>query len=104
MLACSRENFMKLQVLLVEDDPGDMEAFKRDFPPVFHEFGHEVDLHTAESFETAATLVDERSRRFDLILSDTYRGEQKKHDEAVLDMVSKYRGDRFRPLLVFSAS
>jgi hypothetical protein len=95
---------MKLQVLLVEDDMGDMNAYRRDFPPVFREFGHDVDFHPAETFEKAAEMVDDRSRRFDLILSDTYRGAHARHDAAVLDMVDKYRGSRFCPLVVFSAS
>jgi hypothetical protein len=95
---------MKLQVLLVEDNTDDMASFKRDLPPVFTEFGHEADFHTAETFEDAAAMIDDRSRRFDLILSDTYKGEHRNHDAAVLDMVRKYRGNRFCPLVVFSAS
>ena len=88
---------MKLQVLLVEDTADDMTAFKRDFPPIFVEAGHEVDLHTAETFEKAEELIRDRSRRFDLILSDTYRGEHKNLDDAVTAMVKKYREGRFCP-------
>ncbi len=95
---------MQLQVLLVEDNADDMAAFRRDFPPVFAEFGHEAEFHAAETFEKATELIDDRSRRFDLILSDTYRGEHRNRDAAVVAMVNKYRGGRFCPLVVFSAS
>jgi hypothetical protein len=95
---------MRLQVLLVEDEPVDMAAYLRDLPRVFVECGHEADFHSAETFERAAALIDDRSRRFDLILSDTYRGPLAQHDAAVIDMVNKYRGSRFCPLVVFSAS
>src|SRR5262249_8267989 len=44
-------------------------------------------------------------RRYDLILSDTYRGPVNKGgDAAVLEMVEVYRQGRFCPLVVFSAS
>jgi len=95
---------MDLQVLLVEDDPDDMRSFLRDFPSLFAELGIDAKLHAVDSFEEANRLIDDRSRRFDLILSDTYRGEQKKGDAAVIDMVNRYRGSRFCPLVVFSAS
>ncbi len=59
---------MDLQVLLVEDEPGDMEAYCRDFPPIFQEFNIQATLHPAATFEDAALLVKDRSRRFDLEL------------------------------------
>ncbi len=36
--------------------------------------------------------------------ADTYRGELKNRDAAVIDMVNKYRSGRLCPLVVFSAS
>jgi len=78
---------MNLQVLLVEDEPSDMTAYRRDFPPVFQEFNIQVSLHPAATFEDATPLVEDRSRRFDLVLSDAYRGAQSKGDAAVMDMV-----------------
>src|SRR5687768_6887430 len=95
---------MKLQVLLVEDNPQEMRAFLRDFPRVFEAAGIEATLHKADTFEQAMELIGDEHRRFDLILSDTYRGEQKKGDAAVIEMVNQYRGKRFCPLVVFSAS
>jgi len=95
---------MDLQVLLVEDESSDMEAYCRDFPPIFQEFDVQVTIHPAATFEDAALLVKDRSRRFDLVLSDVYRGELSKGDAAVIDMVNVYRGTRFCPLIIFSAS
>lgn len=95
---------MTLQVLLVDDEPADLRSFERDFPKVFREAGFESTLHPVETFDEAFRLVDDRSRRFDLIMSDTYRGEHKRHDAAVIELVNRYRGSRFCPIIVFSAS
>src|SRR5262249_37635272 len=95
---------MNLQVLVVEDEVADMKALLRDLPPVFQKAGVDATLHPATTFEEATALIADPHRRYDLILSDTYRGEQKKGDAAVLDMVATYRAGRFCPLVVFSAS
>jgi hypothetical protein len=95
---------MRLQVLLVEDSADDMRQLLRDLPAVFGANGLDVDVHPAVSFEVAKTMLGDRSRRYDLILSDTYRGAQSRGDAAVLDMVNDFRGNRFCPLIVFSAS
>jgi hypothetical protein len=95
---------MKLQVLLVEDDPEYMALLKRSLPEVFNQRQLEATLHEAATFEVANTMIDDPSRRFDLILSDTFRGEHKYHDVAVMAMIAKYKAGRFSPLVVFSAS
>jgi hypothetical protein len=91
-------------VLLVEDDTEYMALLKRPLPDVFNARGIEVTLHEAPTFEAADAMIDDPSRRFDLILSDTFRGEHKNHDVAVKAMIDKYRAGRFCPLVVFSAS
>jgi CheY-like chemotaxis protein len=95
---------MKLQVLIVEDDPDYMDLLKRSLPDLFIDRGFKATLHEAPTFEAADGMIDDPSRRFDLILSDTFRGEHSKHDAAVLSMIAKYRAGRFCPLIVFSAS
>jgi hypothetical protein len=95
---------MDLNVLLVEDDPSDMKAFVRDLPEVFTSVGITAKLLTAETFEKAFGLIDSSEIRFDLIISDTFRGQLRDRDAAVIQMVNKYRGKRFCPLVVFSAS
>jgi hypothetical protein len=95
---------MELNVLLVEDDPHDMKTYLRDFPPVFEAAGLTVKFEPAEEFEKAKELIKTSYVRFDLILSDTFRGELKNLDAAVIDMVKNYRQGRFCPLVVFSAS
>jgi len=95
---------MNLQVLLVEDEPRDLETFKRDLPAAFLASNVPATIHAAPSFEEAMTLITDPSRRFDLILSDTFRGAHARGDAAVLEMVERYRSGRFCPLVVFSAS
>ena len=95
---------INLNVLLVEDDPHDLETYVRDFPSVFEECGISPTIHPQGNFEAALALVRATHIRFDLILSDTFRGDQKNRDAAVVAMVENYRAGRFCPLIVFSAS
>jgi|SRR5579862_2068923 len=93
-----------LQVLLVEDEQRDREAYMRDLPLVFKSAGVPAQIHPVSDFDEAKRLASDPSRRYDLILSDTYRGDQQRGDAAVIDLVNGYRGTRFCPLIVFSAS
>jgi hypothetical protein len=95
---------MALNVLLVEDEPSDMTAYRRDLPAVFRDAGVPAELHPAETFDRAYELIDSTHIRYDMILSDTYRGNLKNGDAAVIDMVNRYRKGRFCPAVVFSAS
>src|SRR4051812_6478726 len=95
---------MKLNVLLVDDDPGDLLTYLRDFPEVFRSCGVDATFYPTESFDEALRQVESSHIRYDLILSDTFRGDQKNRDAAVIAMVQRYRAGRFCPLVVFSAS
>lgn len=95
---------IKLNVLLVEDNTHDMKTYIRDFPEVFLECGVDVEFHPIIDFDKALALIKSTHIRFDLILSDTYRGDQKNRDAAVIAMVQEYKSGRFCPLIVFSAS
>lgn len=96
---------VKLQVLLVEDETEDLRAYERDFPKVFQNKNVEVDIHTCADFDEANELVSSPSRRFDLVVSDTYKGDHKNLDAAVLKMVEKHRQSRrFCPLVVYSSA
>ena len=95
---------MNLNVLLVEDDPHDLETYCRDFPEVFRTSDIDATIHPTGSFKDALRLIGSSHIRYDLILSDTFRGDQKNRDAAVVTMVENYRAGRFCPLIVFSAS
>ncbi len=92
-----------LQVLLVDDDAGDLESYARDLAPIFVECGLEATIHKSGTFEEALASARDPHRRFDLILSDTYRGEPAKGDAAVVAMVAEYRAGKFTPVVVFSS-
>jgi len=94
---------MALQVLLVEDEPQDMSDLRDALPGFFKDHNIEVDLHECPSFERAFALVNDPVRRFDLIVSDTYRGDTRKGDAQALNMVEIYREGRFCPLVVYSS-
>lgn len=94
---------MEIDILLVEDNPQDMQSYLRDFPAVFKASNVAATIHTAETFEKAMEYIKSAHVRFDLIVSDTYRGHQRDRDAAVISMVKEYRCGRFCPLIVFSA-
>ncbi len=94
---------MKLQVLLVEDYKEDMEQFTRDLPSTFESQGYEVNIDPKDTFESGLRAANDPLTRYDLVISDTYRGAHKDLDAAVLDMINKYRQGKFCPLIVMSS-
>lgn len=92
-----------LQVLLVEDDPNDLSLYIRDLPDVFGNQSVGVNLHPCSEFEDAITRAANPAYRYDLIISDTYKGETKLADAKVLELVERYRGTRLCPLVVYSS-
>lgn len=94
---------MELSVLLVEDNPDEMKQFLRDIPGVFK--AKEIDAHIDAkfSFEDAFAAVQSIHSRYDLIISDTYRGDPRtSHDASVIWMIDEYRKGKFAPIVVFS--
>src|ERR1700731_4653668 len=94
---------MLLQVLLVEDEPIDLKTYKESFPEIFKKNNVDVTLHACERFEEALTLASDPLRRYDMIISDTYKGPTGNADAEVLKLVTAYRGSRFCPLVVYSS-
>lgn len=93
----------RLQVLLVEDEPDDLEQYVRDFPAVFESRGINADIHPCEDFEEAFANASNPLHRYDLIVSDTYRGDHRNQDAQVVQMLNMYRGTRFCPLVIYSS-
>jgi hypothetical protein len=94
---------MLLQVLLVEDEPVDLKAYEASLPEAFQKNQVEVALHACERFEEALTLASDPLRRYDMIVSDTYKGPTGNADAEVLKLVRAYRGFRFCPIVVYSS-
>ena len=93
---------MNLHVLLVEDDVGDRNQLVRDLPGVFAEKGIEAKIDVKESFEDGMSAATDSTVRYDLVISDTYRGPVRDRDAAVVRMVEEYRGGKFCPLIIIS--
>lgn len=93
----------RLQVLLVEDEPEDLRQYERDFPSVFSSCEVEADIHPCVSFDDAFERTSNPLYRYDLIISDTYKGSIQNRDAQVMQMVNDYRGTRFCPLVVYSS-
>jgi hypothetical protein len=94
---------MALQVLLVEDEPADLKAYEKDFPDTFQKHNASATLHPCGDFDEAIKLTSDPLRRYDMIISDTYRGPAKNLDADVLKLVGSYRGSKFCPLVVYSS-
>jgi hypothetical protein len=92
-----------LQVLLVEDDQSDLKQYLRDLPDVFEAQEVEATLHPCGEFEEAIQRAANPALRYDLIISDTYKGETRLGDAKVLELVNRYRGARLCPLVVYSS-
>ena len=90
-------------MLLVEDDGQYLEQFTRDFPGLFESRGINVNIDGQSTFEDGLRAVRNPHIRYDLIVSDTYRGEQANHDVAVLEMIREYKNGKFTPIVVFSS-
>ena len=93
----------RLQVLLVEDELDDLKQYERDFPNVFSAYHVEADIHPCSNFDEAFALMSNPLYRYDLIISDTYRGPTQNRDAQVMRMVKDYRGTRLCPLVVYSS-
>lgn len=94
---------MELNVLLVEDDPKDLEQYTRDLPDVFKANGIDVTIDAMSKFEDAYDAIKNPHIRYDLVISDTYRGDHKNHDAAVMDMIAEYKKGKFCPIIVYSS-
>lgn len=94
---------MALQVLLVEDEPADLKAYQKDFPETFQQNNASATLHPCGDFDEAIKLTSDPLRRYDMVISDTYRGPAKNLEADVLKLVAAYRGSKFCPLVVYSS-
>ena len=94
---------MRLQVLLVEDNADDLAQFSRDLPDFFASLNHPADIHPMDSFDDALEAARNPLTRYDLVISDTYRGDHQDQDAAVLQMIQEYRNGIFCPLIVMSS-
>jgi hypothetical protein len=87
----------------MEDEPDDLRQFCRDLPDVFSSRGLQADLYPCDTFEEAERMATSPLYRFDLIISDTYRGPIENLDADALHLVEIYRGGRFCPLVLYSS-
>ena len=94
---------MKLQVLLVEDNPEDMEQYTRDLPEFFKSQGYEVDIDAKATFDEGSDAAKNPLTRYDLVISDTYKGNHDDRNAAVLSTINEYRNGKFCPLVVMSS-
>lgn len=92
-----------LQMLLVEDEPEVLETYENDFPEIFRQNHAAATLHGCGNFDEAIRLTSDPLFRYDLVVSDTYRGPTKNGDAEVLRLVDAYRGSKFCLLVVYSS-
>lgn len=94
---------MVLQVLFVEDDSDTLKQYETYLPEVFQKNGVDVKIHPCGNFDDALKLAASPLQRYDMIISDTYKGPTKNGDAEVLNLVGAYRGPRFCPLVLYSS-
>ena len=94
---------MELNVLLVEDSPEDLKQIERLLPEVLARFGLTAFIDSKDRFEDAYKAIRNPHSRYDLIVSDTYRGPTAKGDVAVQEMIEEYKKGKFCPIVVYSS-
>lgn len=94
---------MELNVLLVEDNAEDLKQIERLLPDLFKEKDLGVKIDSTSSFEKGFEAVKNPHIRYDLIVSDTYKGDHKDRNAAVLEMIKEYRKGKFGLIVVYSS-
>ncbi len=94
---------MILNLLYVEDDPQDMEQISRLLNEYFESKGLEVKIDCMSDFDQGFVAANNPHVRYDLVVTDTYRGAHKDRDAAALITVTKLREGRFTPVVVCSS-
>lgn len=102
MSDCKEKQMLDLNVLLVDDDPQTLQQLIRDLPSLFEDKDINVNIDPKDSFGEAMEAAINPHVRYDLVISDTYKGDFKEMNAAVTSMVTKYREGKFCPIVVYS--
>ena len=94
---------MDLHILLIEDDLDALKQFERDLPDHFSKEGITAKITSCSSFDDGLEKAKSTHERFDLIISDTYKGDQKDKDAAVIDTIVELKKGKFCPIIVCSS-
>ena len=94
---------LDLNILLVDDDSETLEQLNRSLPDLFEDKNIKVNIDSKDSFSEAMQAAINPHVRYDLVISDTYKGDFQEMNAAVTDMVTKYREGKFCPIVVYSS-
>lgn len=94
---------MELHVLLIEDNEQERKQLQRDIPDIFTSHGIAVAIDSKSSFEEGMAAIKDSRTRYDLMISDTYRGDHKNKDAAVLESIHEHKNGKFCPIIVCSS-
>jgi len=94
---------MQLNILFVEDDSADFTQIKREIEGYFSDKGIDVKVDGKDDFDKAFEAINDPHIRYDLVVTDTYRGLHANRDAAALTTVEKFRAGRFAPVVVCSS-
>lgn len=94
---------MELNVLLVEDSLDDLKQVERLIPEVLDKYDLTASIDSKNNFEDGYKAIMNPHSRYDLIVSDTYRGATTNGDVAVQEMIEEYKKGKFCPIVVYSS-
>ena len=94
---------MELHVLLVEDNEQERKQLERDIPEIFLQHNINVTIDSKPSFEEGIEAIKNPHTRYDLVISDTYRGDHKDKDIAVFESINEHKNGKFCPIIVCSS-
>jgi len=94
---------MELNVLFVEDDQDDLRQISEIIETTITKNNLTVKINSINDFESGIKEANNPHIRYDLIVTDTYKGEHKSKDAAALQIVKDYRKGKFCPIIVCSS-
>jgi len=94
---------MELHILLIEDNADDLRQIEQLIPDVFSKHGLDVSIDSKNTFEDGFKASENQHKRYDLIISDAYRGNTSNRDVAVTQTIEKYKEGKFCPIVVCSS-
>lgn len=92
-----------LHILFVEDDSTDRLQIARELTEYFVDKKIEAVIDEKDSFESGFAAIDNPNIRYDLVITDTYKGDHKDRNAAVLHTVQRFRAGKFAPIIVCSS-
>ena len=94
---------MELNILFVEDDPNDLRQITEIIKNTIENKSLKASIKPIGNFDDGIKEANNPHVIYDLIITDTYKGEHKNKDKVALEIVKNYRQGKFCPIVLCSS-